>query len=85
MAHDKPEVSLVRINDWTWWEEKIRRGAGRGLVESAKSPTSRKEREKWGTRPTMNKMGEQEVEACGTHSPKPRRVGQPSVGMVQAK
>jgi putative transposase len=22
------EVGLVRINDWTWWEEKIRKSAG---------------------------------------------------------
>ena len=22
------EAGLVRINDWTWWEEKIRRSAG---------------------------------------------------------
>lgn len=22
------EARLVRINDWTWWEEKIRRSAG---------------------------------------------------------
>jgi len=22
------EAGLVRINDWIWWEEKIRRGAG---------------------------------------------------------
>ena len=25
------EAGLVRINDWTWWEGKIRRRAGRGL------------------------------------------------------
>ena len=24
------EAGLVRINDWTWWEEKIRQSAGRG-------------------------------------------------------
>jgi putative transposase len=22
------EAGLVRINDWTWWEDKIRRSAG---------------------------------------------------------
>jgi putative transposase len=22
------EAGLVRINDWTWWKEKIRRSAG---------------------------------------------------------
>src|SRR5258708_2842938 len=25
------EAGLVRINDWTWWEDKIRRSAGRRL------------------------------------------------------
>ena len=29
------EAGLVRINDWTWWEEKIRRRVGR---VSAKAP-----------------------------------------------
>jgi len=46
------EAGLVRINDWTWWEEKnsAERWLRVGRVPT-KIPTSRKEREKWGTRP----------------------------------
>lgn len=45
------EVGLVRINNWLGWRKQFGRVLGERLGElSAKNPTSRKEREKWGTR-----------------------------------
>ncbi|HSZ63441.1 MAG TPA: transposase [Terriglobales bacterium] len=44
------EAGLVRINDWTWGRRKFDGALAEGWLVSAKSPTSRKGREKWGTR-----------------------------------
>ncbi len=47
------EAGLVRINDWSWWEEKIRDKVldnFRGQGEIEKSPLlAQTAREKWGT------------------------------------
>ena len=44
------ESGLVRINDWSWWEEEDASRCSLRCDVHAKAPTSRKEREKWGTR-----------------------------------
>ena len=46
------EDGLVRINDWKWWEEKIRTRRGEGVTEVVrKAPLlAQRTREKWGTR-----------------------------------
>ena len=44
-AHARGEVGIVRINDWSWWEEKIHR-----------IPTSGKTSQKWGTRTSSTRF-----------------------------
>jgi hypothetical protein len=46
-----PRAGLVGSTNWAWWKgEKSDRAPVEGRDGLAKTPTSRKEREKWGTR-----------------------------------